>query len=68
MIRYCAPPDKSGSSEGGGVGCYAVLGITAGCGRWLEISAPEQDARWAGWLLPARFVLVGLMLFGYREA
>jgi putative copper resistance protein D len=46
----------------------AVLGITAGWARWLEVEAPEEDGRWAGWLWPACFVLIGLLLLGYREA
>ena len=46
----------------------AVLGIGAGWARWLEVEAPEKDGRWAGWLWPACFVLIGLLLLGYREA
>jgi putative copper resistance protein D len=46
----------------------AVLGITAGWARWLEVEAPKEDGRWAGWLWPACFVLIGLLLLGYREA
>jgi putative copper resistance protein D len=46
----------------------AVLGISAGWARWLEVEAPEEDGRWAGWLWPACFVLIGLLLLGYREA
>jgi putative copper resistance protein D len=46
----------------------AVLGIGAGWARWLEVEAPEEDGRWAGWLWPACFVLIGLLLLGYREA
>jgi len=46
----------------------AVLGIGAGWARWLEVEAPEEDGRWAGWLWPACFVVIGLLLLGYREA
>jgi putative copper resistance protein D len=46
----------------------AVLGIGAGWARWLEVEAPEEEGRWAGWLWPACFVLIGLLLLGYREA
>jgi copper resistance protein D len=46
----------------------AVLGIGAGWARWLEVEAPEDEGRWAGWVWPACFVLIGLLLLGYREA
>ena len=46
----------------------AVLGITAGWARWLEVEAPDAEGRWAGWIWPACFVLIGLLLLGYREA
>jgi CopC domain-containing protein len=46
----------------------AVLGVTAGWARWLEVEAPADEGRWAGWLWPACFVLIGLLLLGYREA
>jgi copper resistance protein D len=46
----------------------AVLGIGAGWARWLEIEAPDEEGRWAGWLWPACFVLIGLLLLGYRES
>jgi putative copper resistance protein D len=46
----------------------AVLGITAGWARWLEVEAPETEGRWAGWVWPVCFVLIGLLLLGYREA
>ena len=45
----------------------AVLGIGAGWARWLEVEAPEEEGRWAGWLWPACFLLIGLLLLGYRE-
>ena len=46
----------------------AVLGIAAGWARWLEIEAPAAEGRRAGWIWPACFVLIGLLLLGYREA
>lgn len=46
----------------------AVLGVTAGCARWLEVEAPTAEGRWAGWVWPACLVLIGLLLLGYREA
>ena len=46
----------------------AVLGVTAGWARWLEVKAPDPEERWAGWLWPVCFVLIGLLLLGYREA
>jgi putative copper resistance protein D len=46
----------------------AVLGISAGWARWLEVEAPQEEGRWAGWLWPGCFVLIGLLLLGYREA
>lgn len=45
----------------------AVLGIVAGWARWLEIEAID-DGRWAGWLWPSCFVLIGALLLNYREA
>jgi putative copper resistance protein D len=46
----------------------AVLGIGAGWARWLEVEAPQTEGRWAGWVWPVCFVLIGLLLLGYREA
>ena len=46
----------------------AILGIGAGWSRWLEIEAPRAEGRWTGWLWPVCFVLIGLLLLGYREA
>ncbi len=45
----------------------AVLGVSAGWARWLEVEAPLAEGRWAGWLWPVCFVLIGLLLIGYRE-
>jgi putative copper resistance protein D len=46
----------------------AVLGITAGWARWLEVGARGKELRWAGWVWPSCFVLIGLLLLSYREA
>jgi putative copper resistance protein D len=46
----------------------AVLGIAAGWARWLEVEAPEEEGRWAGWVWPACLIIIGLLLVGYREA
>jgi putative copper resistance protein D len=47
----------------------AVLGVTAGWSRWLEIRLPaENRVRTAmGWLWPACFLLIGALLLNYRE-
>lgn len=46
----------------------AVLGITAGAARWMQVRAPEGgDKRVAGWVWPVCFVLCGLLLMIYRE-
>ena len=44
----------------------ALASIAAGWSRWLELRLP--NARWAGWVWPACFVFIGLLLFFYREA
>jgi putative copper resistance protein D len=46
----------------------AVLGVVAGCARWIELGAPNDEGRIGGWIWPAAFVLVGLLLLNYREA
>ena len=46
----------------------AMLGVIVGCAGWLEVEAPESDGRWAGWLWPGCFLLIGILLIGYREA
>ena len=47
----------------------ALTSIAAGWSRWLEIRLPPgRMARAAGWIWPACFVLIGLMLVFYREA
>jgi copper resistance protein D len=47
----------------------AILGVTAGWSRWLEIRLPtENRVRTAmGWLWPACFLAIGALLINYRE-
>ena len=45
-----------------------LLGIVAGWTRYLQIKAPEAEGRWAGWVWPACFMAIGLLLLVYREA
>jgi putative copper resistance protein D len=40
----------------------------AGWSRWLELRLPGRIARVSGWIWPACFVLIGALLFFYREA
>lgn len=46
----------------------AVLGVVAGCARWIEVAVPDGEGRIAGWMWPTAFVLVGPLLLNYREA
>ncbi len=55
----------------------ALLGATAGWGRWLELRWPQSDAapetrsrivRIASWMWPVCLMLVGLLLLDYRES
>ena len=46
----------------------ALAGIVAGWARWLEIRGDGAVRRWAGWVWPVCFVLVGVILLCYREA
>jgi putative copper resistance protein D len=47
----------------------ALLGATAGWGRWLELRLPgSREARWAGRLWPVCLLLAGLVLLDYRES
>jgi putative copper resistance protein D len=46
----------------------ALLGITAGCSRWLELRLPRSRmATIASYLWPLCLALVGLVLLNYRE-
>lgn len=46
----------------------AILGITAGAARWLELRLAPPASERAGWVWPICFVLIGAILLGYREA
>jgi putative copper resistance protein D len=47
----------------------ALLGATAGWGRWLEIRLPgSREARWAGRVWPVCLLLVAIVLLDYRES
>ncbi len=45
----------------------AVLGVIAGWSRWLEIRLPSEDQKFASWIWPVCFVLIGAGLLNYRE-
>lgn len=45
----------------------ALLGVTAGWSRWLELRVARKEARFASFVWPACFILVGLILLIYRE-
>jgi putative copper resistance protein D len=46
----------------------ALLGVTAACGRWLELRLPRSRmTTMAGYLWPVCVALVGLILLNYRE-
>jgi putative copper resistance protein D len=46
----------------------ALLGMTAGCSRWLELRLPRSRmATIASYLWPACLALVGIVLLNYRE-
>jgi len=46
----------------------ALIGITAGWARWLELRLPPEERRIPGWIWPVCFVLVGLLLLFYHES
>jgi putative copper resistance protein D len=46
----------------------ALAAVVAGWSRWLELRLPGKVARISGWVWPACFVFIGLLLFFYREA
>ena len=46
----------------------ALAGISAGWSRWLELRADGPVQRFAGWLWPICFLVVGVILLIYREA
>jgi putative copper resistance protein D len=46
----------------------ALLGATAGWGRWIELRLPGTRAsRLAAWVWPMCLILIGLLLLNYRE-
>jgi putative copper resistance protein D len=46
----------------------ALLGVSAGCSRWLELRLPKSRlATIVGYLWPLCLALVGLILLNYRE-
>jgi putative copper resistance protein D len=46
----------------------ALAGMAAGAARWLELRLDGPGSRAAGWVWPAAFVVVGVILLLYREA
>jgi putative copper resistance protein D len=46
----------------------ALAAIAAGWARWLELRLDPPANRYAGWIWPVCFLLVGLLLLSYREA
>ena len=47
----------------------ALLGLGAGSSRWIELRmAGSRAGQIAGWVWPACFLAIGLVLLGYREA
>ncbi|RDI97342.1 copper resistance protein [Dyella solisilvae] len=46
----------------------ALAGVAAGWSRWLELRLPGRGGRIAGYVWPACFLLIGLILLWYREA
>lgn len=46
----------------------ALMGVTAGWGRWLELRLPRgRTAKAAGYLWPVCLAIAGLILLNYRE-
>jgi putative copper resistance protein D len=47
----------------------ALMGVTAGWGRWLELRLPSgKAAKIAGYLWPVCLAMAGLILLNYRES
>jgi putative copper resistance protein D len=46
----------------------ALTAAAAGWARWLELRLDPPANRWAGWVWPVCFVLIGILLMLYREA
>jgi putative copper resistance protein D len=45
----------------------ALLGVAAGCSRWLELRLAGGPRQALSWVWPVCFVLVGAVLIAYRE-
>lgn len=46
----------------------AILGVTAGWARWLELRLSSGPKRFLSWIWPLCFVLIGAVLLAYRES
>lgn len=46
----------------------ALAGVAAGWARWLELRLPGRGGKIAGYVWPACFMLIGVILLWYREA
>jgi putative copper resistance protein D len=46
----------------------ALLAVSAGWCRWLEIRLPRDRTQAVAWVWPACFVLIGVVLIFYRES
>ena len=46
----------------------ALASVGAGWSRWLELRLPGRVGRASAWVWPCCFVVIGLLLFFYREA
>jgi putative copper resistance protein D len=46
----------------------ALVGVTAGWARWLELRLDGRPGRVAGFVWPLAFAAAGLLLLFYREA
>jgi copper resistance protein D len=46
----------------------ALFAIASGWARWVQLRSDGRLSRAAGWVWPASFVVVGLILLDYREA
>ena len=44
-----------------------ALGLVAGWARWIELRSRGWPVRLCAWVWPIAFLLVGLLLVGYRE-
>ncbi|HWO02883.1 MAG TPA: CopD family protein [Blastocatellia bacterium] len=46
----------------------ALLAVTAGWARWIELRLPSTKNRVQSWIWPVCFVLIGVLLVLYRES